>query len=82
MESDKVDLLMGIVHSGVAYSMKDYATRTKKILVLTAGGADGVMRKANYSPYVFGVRAATWQVELADGQMACQKIQTSLYHRS
>jgi len=73
VESDEVDLLMGVISSGVAYSMKDYATRTKKILVLTAGGADGVMRKANYSPYVFGVRAATWQVSSPMGKWLARK---------
>jgi branched-chain amino acid transport system substrate-binding protein len=73
VESDEVDLLMGIISSGVAYAMKDYATRSKKILVLTAGGADGIMRKANYSPYVFGVRAATWQVSAPIGRWLARK---------
>jgi branched-chain amino acid transport system substrate-binding protein len=68
VEKDEVDILMGVVSSAIGYALKDYVTRAKKVWVACAAGADGVFKKANFSPYAFGSRASTSQISATMGR--------------
>jgi branched-chain amino acid transport system substrate-binding protein len=61
VESDKVDVLLGVLSSAVGYAVKEYATRAKRVWVTTGAAADGIFKKANLSPYAFRSSLSTWQ---------------------
>lgn len=72
VEKDKVHLLAGIVHSGVAYAIRDYVTEKKKPLVITnAGGPE--LTASKKSPFIFRVSFANGQQDLAGGWYAAKK---------
>ena len=52
VESERVDLLAGIVHSGVAMAVRGYADEQKIPIVITCAVADG-LTKDNPSKYLF-----------------------------
>jgi branched-chain amino acid transport system substrate-binding protein len=66
VEKDKVNLLAGIVHSGVALSIRDYVTEKKMPLIITNAGAPA-LTAAKKSPYIFRVSFANGQQDLAGG---------------
>jgi branched-chain amino acid transport system substrate-binding protein len=61
VESDKVDLLLGVLSSAVGYAIKDYVGRAKKVWVTTGAAADGIFKKKNKSPYAFRASLSVWQ---------------------
>jgi branched-chain amino acid transport system substrate-binding protein len=61
VESDQVDLLLGVLSSAVGAAMKEYAGRTKKVWVTTGAAADGIFKKKNKNPYSFRSSLSTWQ---------------------
>ncbi len=61
VEEDNVDILLGVLSSGVGYAMKEYVNRAKKVWVTTGAAADGIFKKANNSPYAFRSSLSTWQ---------------------
>jgi branched-chain amino acid transport system substrate-binding protein len=66
VEKDKVNLLAGIVHSGVALAIRDYVTEKKIPLVITNAGAPQ-LTASKKSPYIFRVSFANGQQDLAGG---------------
>lgn len=52
LDQDKVDLVTGIVHSGVALALRDLFDSTKNILIISNAGADDVTG-AKKSKYIF-----------------------------
>lgn len=52
LDQDKVDLVTGIVHSGVALALRDLFDSTKNILIISNAGADAVTG-ARKSKYIF-----------------------------
>jgi branched-chain amino acid transport system substrate-binding protein len=76
VESDKVDLLLGVLSSAVGYAVKEYVTRAKRVWVTTGAAADGIFKKANLSPYAFRSSLSTWQGNNPMGAwLAKQKIE-------
>lgn len=73
VEKDKVNLLAGIIHSGVAYSIRDYIAEKKMPLILTNAGAPKLTREKK-SPYIFRVSFANEQQDLAGGWYAYNKL--------
>ncbi len=67
VEKDEVDILLGLMNSAMGVPVKDYATKEKKIFVACGAGSDAIFRKANYTPYAFGARPATWQISAPMG---------------
>lgn len=61
VESDQVDLLLGVLSSAVGTAMKDYVGRAKKVWVTTGAAADGIFKKKNRNPYAFRSSLSTWQ---------------------
>ena len=72
VEKDKVNLLAGIIHSGVAYSIRDYVDANKIPLVLTNAGAARLTAQ-DRSPYIFRVSFVNGQQDLAGGWYAYEK---------
>ena len=66
VEKDKVHLLAGIVHSGVALAIRDYVTEKKVPLIITNAGAPE-LTASKKSPYIFRVSFANGQQDLAGG---------------
>ena len=61
VESDQVDLLLGVLSSAVGTAMKDYVGRAKKVWVTTGAAADGIFKKKNRNLYAFRSSLSTWQ---------------------
>jgi branched-chain amino acid transport system substrate-binding protein len=73
IDNDKVQLIAGIVHSGVAISIRDIVAEAKIPLVLTNAGAPALTGKLK-SPYIFRVSFANGQQDLAGGWYAYNKL--------
>ena len=67
VEKDEVDLILGLMNSAMGVPVKDFATKEKRIFVACGAGSDAIFRKANFTPYAFGARPATWQISAPMG---------------
>ena len=76
VKRDKVDVLVGTVHSGVALAMTKVARETNTLLINPNGGADEITGPL-CAPNIFRVSFSAWQPSYAMGQlMAERKIKT------
>ena len=73
VEQDKVDLLMGVVHSGVVAGVAQYAAQMKVPFIITCAGADA-MTGAARSPYVFRTAETNSQRNQVNGWYAATKL--------
>ncbi|MBI1846599.1 MAG: ABC transporter substrate-binding protein [Candidatus Rokubacteria bacterium] len=60
IESDKVDILTGPVHSGILLGMRDKVHNTRTILIVSNAGADDVSR-GKCSKWIFRASFSNWQ---------------------
>src|SRR5262249_53686239 len=60
IESDKVDLLTGPVHSGVLAGIRDKVHSTRTILIVSNAGADDISR-SRCSRWIFRASFSNWQ---------------------
>ena len=60
IESDKVDILTGPVHSGILMGMRDKVHNSKTILVVSNAGADAISRE-RCSKWIFRASFSNWQ---------------------
>ncbi len=60
IESDKVDILTGPVHSGVLAGIRDIVHNSKTILIVSNAGADEISR-ARCSRWIFRTSFSNWQ---------------------
>lgn len=60
VEQDKVDLVAGIVSSGVAAALRDYFDESQNILIIANAGANALTRAAK-SKYIFRTSFSNWQ---------------------
>ncbi|MBN9697435.1 MAG: ABC transporter substrate-binding protein [Zoogloea sp.] len=72
VKRDKVDLLVGTVHSGVALAMAKVARESKTLLIVPNAGADEVTGPL-CAPNVFRSSFSNWQPAYAMGKVAAQK---------
>ena len=72
VEKDQVHVLAGIIHSGVAYSIRDYITGNRIPLIITNAGAER-LTSADRSPYIFRVSFSNGQQDRAGGWYAATK---------
>ncbi|WP_332824257.1 ABC transporter substrate-binding protein [Ramlibacter sp.] len=77
VKRDKVDVLVGTIHSGVALTMAKVARETKTILIVPNAGA-GEITGAMCSPYVFRTSFSNWQPGYASGLLAAKKHKTAV----
>ncbi|HEX6686130.1 MAG TPA: ABC transporter substrate-binding protein [Candidatus Limnocylindrales bacterium] len=62
LQSDKVDVLVGIVNSAVALGVKDMVVEAKKLLIVSNAGANDITGKAR-TPYI-------WRTSFTNAQVA------------
>ena len=60
IESDKVDILTGPVHSGILMGMRDKVHNSKTILIVSNAGADAISRE-RCSHWIFRTSFSNWQ---------------------
>ena len=60
IDSDKVDILTGPVHSGILMGMRDKVHNSKTILIVSNAGADDISR-ARCSKWIFRTSFSNWQ---------------------
>jgi branched-chain amino acid transport system substrate-binding protein len=73
VEQDQVDLVAGIVSSGVAAAVRDYFHDNKKFLIIANAGANALTRAAK-SPYIFRTSFSNWQPNWPMGTWAAQNL--------
>ena len=69
---DKVDVLVGTVHSGVALAMAKVARDTKTLMIVPNAGANDLSGPL-CSPYVFRSSFSAWQPSYAMGEALAKK---------
>jgi branched-chain amino acid transport system substrate-binding protein len=60
IDSDKVDILTGPVHSGILMGMRDKVHNSKTILIVSNAGADAISRE-RCSKWIFRTSFSNWQ---------------------
>jgi branched-chain amino acid transport system substrate-binding protein len=60
IDSDKVDILTGPVHSGILMGMRDKVHNSKTILIVSNAGADAISRE-RCSHWIFRTSFSNWQ---------------------
>jgi branched-chain amino acid transport system substrate-binding protein len=60
IDSDKVDILTGPVHSGILMAMRDKVHNSKTILIVSNAGADAISRN-RCSKWIFRTSFSNWQ---------------------
>src|SRR2546429_10018833 len=60
IDSDKVDILTGPVHSGILMGMRDKVHSSKTILIVSNAGADAISRE-RCSKWIFRTSFSNWQ---------------------
>jgi len=74
---DKVDVLVGTVHSGVAMTMARAAQGSKTLMIIPNAGADQLTGEL-CSPNIFRVSFSNWQAGYAVGAMMAKKHKTAV----
>jgi branched-chain amino acid transport system substrate-binding protein len=78
IESDKVDLIAGVVSTAVAYGIRDLVDASKTHLVVAnAGGND--LTRARKSPYIFRASFTSWQVSNPLGKWVADNLSKEAY---
>jgi branched-chain amino acid transport system substrate-binding protein len=73
VESDQVDVLLGVLSSAVGNAIKEYVARVNKVWVTTGAAADGIFKKKNNNPYAFRASLSTWQANHPMGTWLAEK---------
>ncbi|MEM7130657.1 MAG: ABC transporter substrate-binding protein [Chloroflexota bacterium] len=71
VEQDEVDLVTGIISSGVLMGVREYYDEVQKLLIVSNAGANPISRglkspyiwRASFSNWMMGARMATWLSE-------------------
>lgn len=73
VEKDRVHILAGVIHSGVAYAIKDYVINNKIPFMICNAGARKLTQEER-SPYIFRSSFVNGQTDLAGGWYAYTKL--------
>jgi branched-chain amino acid transport system substrate-binding protein len=73
---DNVDVLCGVISSGVALAARDVVTEAKALTFISAGSANDLARKAT-SPFIFRPTKTNWMLGSSAGQWTYEKIEKS-----
>jgi branched-chain amino acid transport system substrate-binding protein len=73
VESDHVDILLGVISSAVGYAVKEYIARAQTVWLVGAAGADGIFKKKNRNPYAFRASQSVWQANTPLGTWLSKK---------
>lgn len=77
VKRDRVDVLVGTIHSGVALTMAKVARETNTLLIVPNAGA-GEITGVMCAPSVFRVSFSNWQPGYASGLLAAKKHKTAV----
>ena len=77
VKRDKVDVLVGTIHSGVALTMAKVARETNTLLIVPNAGA-GDITGAMCAPNIFRTSFSNWQPGYASGLLAAKKHKTAV----
>ncbi len=78
VEQDNVDLVAGLVSSGVANAVRDYFHDNKKILIIANAGSN-VITRAKRSPYIFRTSFTNWQPNWPLGGWAYENVAQKVF---
>ena len=78
IESDKVDLLTGIVSTASAYAIRDLVTNAQVPLIVANAGGNALTR-ARKSPYIFRAGFTAWQFANPLGTWTASKLSKQVY---
>jgi branched-chain amino acid transport system substrate-binding protein len=78
IESDKVDILTGPVHSGILLGMRDKVHTTKTILIVSNAGADDISR-GKCSKWIFRTSFSNWQPNQPMGAWVAKNVSKEVF---
>ena len=73
IESDRVDLLTGLVSTAAAYAVRDTVHTARTILVVSNAGGNALTRERK-SPFIFRTSFTSWQVHYPFGRWVAENI--------
>ncbi len=78
VEQDEVDLVAGIVSSGVLLGLRDYFHDNKKLLICANAGANAISRGAK-TPYIWRTSFSNWQPNWPLGTWAYENVAQKVF---
>ena len=78
IDSDKVDILTGPVHSGILLGMRDKVHASKTILIVSNAGADDISR-AKCSKWIFRTSFSNWQPNWPMGPWVAKNVSKEVF---
>lgn len=75
VEQDEVDLVAGIVSSGVLMNLRDYFHDNQKLLIVANAGANPISRDLK-SPYIWRTSFTNWMAPYSMGGWAAENVGT------
>ncbi len=78
IEQDEVDLVAGVVSSGVLMGIRDYIDSSQKLLICANAGANAISRGAK-TPYIWRTSFSNWQPNWPLGTWAFENVAKKAY---
>jgi branched-chain amino acid transport system substrate-binding protein len=78
IDSDKVDILTGPVHSGILMGMRDKVHTSKTILIVSNAGADAISRE-RCSKWIFRASFSNWQPNQPMGGWVARNVSKEVF---
>src|SRR5215467_5957347 len=78
IDSDKVDILTGPVHSGILMGMRDKVHASKTILIVSNAGADAISRE-RCSKWIFRTSFSNWQPNQPMGDWVAKHVAKDVF---
>jgi len=78
IDSDKVDILTGPVHSGILMGMRDKVHNAKTILIVSNAGADAISRE-RCSKWIFRTSFSNWQPNYPMGEWVAKHVSKDVF---
>ncbi len=78
LEQDEVDLVAGVVSTGVLMGLRDYFDSSQKLLICANAGGNAISRGAK-TPYIWRTSFTNWQPNWPLGTWAYENVAQSAY---
>ncbi len=78
VEQDEVDLVAGVVSTGVLMGLRDYFDSTQKLLICANAGGNAISRGAK-TPYIWRTSFSNWQPNWPLGTWAYENVAQKAY---
>jgi len=78
VEHDEVDLVAGIVSTGVLYGLRDYFDTNKKLLICANAGGNKISRELK-TPYIWRTSFSNWQPNWPLGRWAYKNVAQKVF---